>query len=1046
MRFSLPDLAIRRPITVVMLVVTCIGLGVIAARRVSVEFMPPMDLPFLGAFVPYFGATPEQVEQEIAIPAEGEFRTLPSLRRLRTSSSEQGCFIGMRFEWGTDMGEALAEVRDRMERLRLVLPDNVDRIYVRHFSLETIPIMQLGLASEGDHLAFAQRIRKDLLPKLSRLPGVAEVEMFGMDEPTVMVDLDQNALMSRGVSIYELIGKLRVSNVDLGIGEVVDGDKEYHVRVQSRLDSIEDYAQLQLRPELQLQDVAKGAMRSRERDQRFAIDGEQEVFLMITKESEANAAATCERVIAELDRILATPEFSGATYFTFFSQGAVITGALNGLKKASAYGGAMAVVVLFMFLRRVRPTLVVALAIPGSLVVGLVVMYALGMSLNLVTMMSLIIAVGMVVDNAIVVIENIYRHHDLGADAITAARRGAEEVGLAIVASTSTTAVVFLPVFYIDSGQMAVFTRQFAVPVTTALAASLVMALTVIPLAASRFKYYEHSWMERWRRRGSAGAGLASVIGAPARHAASLYVAVMRWSLQQRVAAVALVAALTVFTLAVPARQVGFQSLPSADRRYVDIDVDFDPNYDIRQAEAFFDRVHQIIEPRRGDLGVKHVFENYTARGGEMRLYLTNEEDLGPGESLPFTSEEVMNILWHLFPQTFPGGTISFATGIENAETGTMQAEVTMRLEGTDSDVLRAQADRLVAELEALPGVLEASTDTPRVDPELQLEIDPQLAGLAGVNPTVAAQTVAFALQGTKLSTIKQGDREIEVWSQFGEMDRAGLGNLQNIGVLGSEGRSVPLKQIATVERGRTPQVVNRIDGKNYLWINVRAGSTDLSAIRDQIVGAAAEFDLPPGYRVAMGDELQNMEEDRSNFASILFLAVVLIYIVMAALFESYLLPLSILTTVPLAFLGVYWMLFVTRTSMDTVAFIGCILMVGVVVNNGIVIVDRINQLRAEGMARFDAILQGGRDRLRPVLMTAITTILGAMPLAVGPPLGEPAAISLGRAMIGGLIGGTFLTLFVVPLFYALIDDLRGWLTRFAADLLAARNTPAPIE
>ena len=1037
MRFSLPDFAIRRPITVSMLVITFMGLGVIAAQRIAIEFMPPMDLPFLGAFVPYFGATPEQVEQEIAIPAEGEFRTLPGLERLRTSSSEAGCFIGMRFDWGTEMSEALAEVRDRMERLRLALPDDVDRIYVRHFSLETIPIMQLGLASEGDHLAFAQKVRDDLVPKLTRIPGVAEVQMFGMDEPTIMVDLDQKALISRGVSIYELIGKLQVSNVDMSIGEVTDGDRKYQVRVESKLEDVQDYATLQLRPELQLQDVAKGAMRSRERDQRFAIDGKQEVFLMITKESEANAAATCDRVLEELDRILATPEFAGADYFTFFSQGDVINGALNGLKKASAYGGAM-VVVLFMFLRRVRPTIVVALAIPASLVVGLVVMYALGMSLNLVTMMSLIIAVGMGVDNAIVVIENIYRHHDLGADPVTAARRGAEEVGLAIFASTSTTAVVFLPVFYIDSGQMSVFTRQFAVPVTTALAASLIIALTVIPLAASRFKYYQHSWMERWRT--ARGARAASVLVAPLRWGGAVYTRVMRWTLVQRPAAVALLFGVTFLTIALPMRSVGFQSLPSADRRYVDVRVKLDPNYDINQAEAFFKRTGDIVQARREELGVKHLFENYTARGGEMRLYLVNEDDLAPGETIPFTSEEVMNILWHLVPEQFPGGSISFATGIEDVETGAMQASVSLRLEGDDSGQLRILADRLVTEFEALPGVLEASTDTPRVDPEFQLDIDPQLAGMAGVNPTVAAQTVAFALQGTKLSTVKQGGREIEVWSQFGEMDRKGLSNLENINVMGVQGRPVPLNEIARVERGQTPQVVNRIDGKNYVWLQVRGTSNNLMAIYEEIMGTILDFDMPPGYRIAIGDQLQNMEEDQRNFLSILLLALVLIYIVMAALFESYLLPMSILTTVPLAFLGVYWVMYATDTAMDTVAFIGCILMVGVVVNNGIVIVDRINQLRAEGLNRFDAILQGGSDRLRPVLMTAITTILGSMPLAIGPPLGDPAAISLGRAMIGGLIGGTFLTLFVVPLFYALIDDLRAWFMRFAADLLPGRN------
>jgi len=487
MKRSLPALALARPVTVTMLLITLIGFGAITAVRIPIEFMPPMDLPFLGAFIPYPNATPAQVEQEIAIPAEGEFRTLPNLAEMYTNSSSDGTFISMRFEWGTNMTEAIAEVRDRIERLRLVMPEGADKIFMRHFSLESIPIMQVGLGRKGNYDEFADLVDKEVIPKLLRLDGVADVEVYGYNQKNIMVDLDQQALLSHNVSLYELIMTLDTANVDVGVGQFTEGNTKYHIRAESMLASIEDYDSLLLSNGTRLGDVAKGGFRSRESDFHFAIDGKREMFLIITKESEANTAATCKAVVEELNAIMADPIMIGTQQFIFFNQGDIISGALNGLRKSSLYGGAMALVVLFLFLRRVRPTIIVALAIPGSLVGALVAMYSMGMTLNLITMMSMIIAVGMVVDNAIVVIENIYRYQDMGYDKYESARRGAGEVSMAIIAATTTTVVVFIPVFYVDSGQLSVFMRQFAIPVSVALISSLVLALTVIPLALGVF-------------------------------------------------------------------------------------------------------------------------------------------------------------------------------------------------------------------------------------------------------------------------------------------------------------------------------------------------------------------------------------------------------------------------------------------------------------------------------------------------------------------------------------------------------------------------------
>jgi HAE1 family hydrophobic/amphiphilic exporter-1 len=1044
MKFSLPRFAINRPVTISMLFITLLGFGGLAAVRIPVEFMPPMDLPFLGVFIPYPGATPAQVEQEIAIPAEGEFKTLPSLSQVYTNSNDGGCFVSLEFDWGMDMTDALAEVRDRIEQLRLTLPTEADRIFMRHFSLESIPIMSFGLSSEENFDVFADRVDREILPKLLRLDGVAEIQVHGVRQKNIMVDIDQQALLSRNVSLYNLISTVSTGNVDEGVGQLLDGDKKYHLRAEAPLASIYEYAELPLGGGVRLKEVATGDYRAPDDEWHFSIDGKKELFFSVTKEAEANTAATTARLVEELDRILADPEFSKTTHlFTFFNQGDIINGALNSLKKASMYGGLMALLVLLAFLRRLRPTVLVALAIPASLVSALVMMYALGINLNLITMMSMIIAVGMVVDNAIVVIENIYRYQEMGYDRKESARLGAENVSLAIVAATCTTAVVFVPVFYANGGQMNIFMKQFALPVTIALMSSLVLALTIIPLAVSRFRKYEKSPMSRLRKSGAPASDappskVRHVLGwlNVVKHARNSYMFFLKNGMRHRLVSVLVVAGIIALTIQLPMRKMGFQQMPSADRRQVEVSVKLDVNYDLAMADGVFDSIEGLLEERKEELGIKHIFKNYSARGGDFSLYLLQDKDMPSSfVEFPYSSEEVMDILWYLLPERSPGAEFFIATDSNSRGGGGGQSKVSVRMEGEDTQVLDGYAMRFMEILETMPGISGVRKSTERADQEIRLNIDDELAGVAGIPPMQIAQTVGFALMGTELSRVKSGTREIVVRAQFEEEDRKNSANLDNIMMMGSNGEMITLNQLVTKTKAETPQVIQRRNGKNFVYVTASSASKDMSTVNAQMRQAVDTFQLPTGYNIAMGDELRQIQEDQSNFFSILIMAVLLIYIVMAALFESYLLPLSILTTVPMAFMGVVWLMWVTGTPMDTIAFIGCILMVGVVVNNGIVIVDHINALRKTGMDRYEAIIQGGRDRLRPVLMTALTTILGALPLAIGGRLGQPAAVSLGMSMIGGLMAGTVLTLFVVPLFYSFVDDAQKWISSYAGEL-----------
>jgi HAE1 family hydrophobic/amphiphilic exporter-1 len=361
---------------------------------------------------------------------------------------------------------------------------------------------------------------------------------------------------------------------------------------------------------------------------------------------------------------------------------------------------------------------------------------------------------------------------------------------------------------------------------------------------------------------------------------------------------------------------------------------------------------------------------------------------------------------------------------------------VELLVRGDDAERVREYAERFRLFLAGIPNLSDIETGTERAKEEMRVRIDEDLAEEVGVSPMIVARSVDFALRGIRLPYMKQGGREIPVWAQFREEDRKKRSNLENVTVQARNGELVPLNRLVTLERAKSPQSVERVNGKNVVAIEAKVAGDDFAAVKAAIEERIRAFDLPPGYSVDLGDELAELDLNQANFITSLLLSIVLIYIVMGALFESYVLPLSILTAVPLAFFGVYWMMFITQTSMDTIAFIGCILMVGIVVNNGIIIIDHINQLRLQGFSRDEAILQGGHDRLRPVMMTALTTILGCVPLAIGGDVGEEVSFtSLGRALIGGMTTGTFLTLLVVPLFYTFIDDLRIWFLRFLRDV-----------
>jgi hydrophobic/amphiphilic exporter-1 (mainly G- bacteria), HAE1 family len=1030
MKFTLPGFAIHRPITVIMLSLTMLGLGGIAWYRLPLNFLPRAESPFVLCIFPYPGAGPAQVEQQIAIPVEGEFRTIPGLSRIETISGSNNCKVAMLFSLDTQMSTVTGEIRDRIERLKLELPAEVDRVVMQRFNVDSFPIMVIGMFSRGDREEFAHYVRTVAEPRLRRLEGVANIEVHSPTHPReVLVEFEQDTLNSLGIALPDILQKMRDGSMNLALGELNDATRRYYVRYEGEYESIEEIADLIVGPNsLRLRDVATVRFSAREDPMRVTLDGADGLVVLVTKESQANTVSTCEAVRKEIDALLEMPTFSGATALVLFDQSSFIVKALKNLLMQGVFGGAMAIAVLLLFMHRLLPTALVAFSIPTSLVFALVFMFFSGMSLNIITMVSMIIAVGMLVDNSIVVVENILRHRALGATIKDAVIKGANEVSLAIFASTVTTWVVFLPMFYMQTGQMSIFMEQLGGPLIFALGGSLIVALTIIPLIMSG--------LENMKRQDRAATVASDNNGLPHRiveYVVNIYAALLSVCLRFRFAFLIVIAAAVVFTVQYPLQTVGMRALPKLDMREISIDIPLDPNYSMEEATRLFTQFETAIDSLREELSIKRLLTYHGKRGGAIQVYLYTEEDGEKGENPKYSTDDVLRILSEKLPMLVPGGFLNFFT----ADVGDPGAErgLSMMLRGDDTAVLEKYAGIVAEEMKKLESVRDIEVGISQTRQEVQVHIDAPLARQAGVSPLMIAQTVDAALRGVRMPYLKQEGREIPVWAQFREEDRQSAANLETIALPGLRGELTPLNQVTDFLKAPSPGSIRRINGKNVVVISTRTDMRNLMKVRQEMNALMQKIDLPPMYSYMFGDEFEELDENMVNFTFTLLMAVALIYLVMCALFESFILPFSIMTTVPLALIGAVWMLYLTGVPFDSISLIGCILMAGIIVNNGIVIVDHMRNLCMHAPDRNAAILQAGKDRFRPVLMTAITTILGLVPVAMAETGGAATFAGLGRSLIGGLITGTALTLFVVPVFFGLLDDFSCWSRSFIANI-----------
>ena len=1007
---SLTSLSMRRPVTTMMVFVCLVLFGGLSVRWIPLELFPEFDAPILFVSLPYSGSTPEEVERQITRPAEEVLATISDMKRMTSTSYENRAEVLLRFDFGTDTDLKAIEVREKLDGIADQFPRDMERVFVGQFSTADMPILQIRLSSGRDLSGAYELLDRKLKRPLERIEGVSKVELQGVAPREVRIELKADRVAAHRVDLVALSETLRRSDVFLTAGRVTDAGQRFAVRPVSALTTLEDLRSVVVTDAgVRLRDVADVVLDTPALDHGRHLNRTYAVGLEVSKESGANTVAVAERVDAAVAALDGDPEMRGINVYVMGSSADGITSSLRDLLEAGLLGGVFALFVLFLFLRRVSTTLIVTLAVPVSLLVTVGALYVLGLSLNVLSLMGLMLAVGMLVDNAVVVTENIHRHQHLTPnDRVGATKRGVKEVALAVTAGTLTTAIVFLPMIVSQADQVTLFLKHVSIAICVALGVSLLISLTVVPLLTARLKPPTAESESGW------------VQGLTARYERLLDGLLRRRALAGGLALAVLASA------AIPMAFVKQDFFPNDNNaREIRLFYHINDTYTVDRVEDTVTEVEDVLFASQADLEIASVYSYYRADFAVSTILLTDEGET-PIDALQDRIREKLPRLAIAAP--------SFTW--ENDESG---STLRVTLAGTSSDVLAELSQEVARVLRTVDGLTDVRSEASIGEKEVRVVVDRLRARQQGLSSEQVGRTLAAAMRGQTLRRFRTAQGEVEMRLLFQDADRQSLDELRSLPlqravqtetVAGEEPTQVPLGAIANLEVVRGAQSIRRENRSTM--VGITAGLDDLTTpeARKKIEAAMAGVQLPGGYSWGFGQQVQEAEQSQNVMMMNLLLALALIYLVMASLFESLIHPAAIWTSILFAVVGVFWFFLLTNTTFSIMAWIGILILIGVVVNNGIVLIDHISFLRSQGLRRHDAIVRAGSERLRPILMTAATTVLGLIPLCLGTTQvgGDgPAYFPMARAIVGGLAFSTVITLVILPAVYLFFDELRTW-------------------
>ncbi len=1002
--------SVKRPVTITMMILIVLVLGAVSFSKLHIDLLPQMELPYVMIQTSYSGAGPEEVENMVTRPLEQAVATAENIDGMMSFSNEGSSIVLIQFTFGTNMNDAMLQLREKVDLIKGFLPEGTSSPIVAKLDPNALPIIQMAVSSKGD-LYTAQRMAEDIVsPRLERIEGVASAGVSGGMAQEVEILLKEEALKGYNLNSAYIAQMLQAANINLPGGTVKKGSNELTVRTIGEFKSMDDIKNLSIPltrgGTVRLQDVADVNLVNKEQSSVAKMDGKEVVQISVMKQSDGNTVNVAKEVSKEIEKI--KKEYPDLNVSVFFNQAEYINFAISNLAKTALMGGILAVVILLIFLRSFKTTLVIALSIPTSIITTFVILYFTGITLNMMTIGGLALGIGMLVDNSIVVLENIYRNRSLGMDRTKASIDGANEVTMAVTASTLTTIAVFIPIVF-TGGLAATIFKDFALSIVIALMSSLMIAITLVPMLSSKLVSVKNLESEEAQEK---------------KHGflVSAYKRILSWSLRHRFITIAVSIAMFVASIAMVA-SVGAEFFPATDEGMISVSVKLPAGAKIEQVDDVLNEIKASMQD------IPEIVSVFTQAGSSGMMSISGGSNTGSitvilselkerDRSVKEISDEIRKI-----SKDIPGAEISVSEA-SMMMMGMSGGAISISIKGDDIETLKDISGDFKNMIEAVDGTREVSTSYEDGIPQVQIVADRGIASQYGLTTAQIGSAVKNNLSGSKATKFKVNGNELDVVIKGDSTYGQSMSLLEMLPVPTPVGGNVPLSEIAEIKVEKGPISIMRENQTRVMTVSGSVVGRDIQSVSTEIEALLKKYEMPNGYSYTFGGETEQIQETFTDLAMVMGVAIILVYMIIAAQFESLVQPLAIMFSVPLALSGGFIGLFVTGLPLNVIGIIGLIILVGIVVNNAIVLVDYINMRRGRGEDRNVAIMKAGPIRIRPIMMTALTTILGLVPMALG--IGEGAELtqSMGVVVIGGLALSTVLTLVVVPVMYTIFDDM----------------------
>ena len=1040
---KLADVSIERPVFATMMILALIVLGLFSYLKLNVDQFPDVDIPYVTVTTVLRGAGPEQIETDVTKKIEDAVNPVGGLDHIQSTSQEGLSIVVIQFKLEVDGRVAAQEVREKVSAARANLPTEIEDPVITRYDPASLPIMQLtvsGNRSEKDITTYT----KDVIKKrLENVPGVGSVNLVGGDEREIEVEVDAARLRGYNLSIQDVVQGVAMANQEVPAGNLVQGPRQLLLRTMGKFTSVDDFNNVIVatpggKP-VHLADIATVSDGVKERTSFARVDGKRAVGLNILKQSGSNTVRVADAVRGQIDRL--KKELPADVQITMAKDNSTfIRDSVNDVLFDILYGGLLAVIVVYLFLANARPTIISAIALPTSIIASFIIMYALNFTLNVMSLMALSLAVGLLIDDAIVVIENIYRHMHEGATPKEAAKAATSEIGLAVMATTFTIVAVFIPVAFM-SGIVGRFFYQFGITVAVSVLVSLFVAFTLTPMLASRWLrpqdedlsnegnilrrglFFFNQFFDKMSKR---------------------YRSAIAWSLAHR--RMTLIFALGLFAFSfVLMRFLGSEFFPESDQSEFTVGVNASPGTSLDQTAAICERIETVLRkrPEVTTLLTTIGAGNDPITKGNILVKLLKKAERKKG--IKQIMAEVRQDLRDL-----PGANLSI---LVSQGPGGGTKPVVMSVRGEDLSKLEQLGDKVERIVRTTPGAVDVENSLETSKPEIRIRIDREKASDLGLNVGLIAASIRALVDGAVATQYAEGGEQYDVRVQLRKEDRTSLENVGNLTIKSSKDTRdlqkiiVPISYVASVKQGSGPSKINRYDRQREIRIDANTSGRTLGEVLAGIQKQTAGISLEPGYSIGVTGSGEMQAESFQNILISLVLGIVFVYIVLAAQFENFWYPFSIMLALPMSLIGAVIALLIFGSAISIISLIGIIMLMGLVTKNGILLVDYTGVLRDRGMKRTEALVEAGATRLRPILMTTFAMIFGMVPIAFSVSEGSEFRSPMGQAVIGGLVTSTLLTLFVVPVVYSLIDDFSlakafAWTARF----MPAKKRPVAVQ